>query len=177
MSQQAMNKNTQAPAAKGASAPKTLRILPQQPVEAVNVVIKVTERLLDLSERETQALVHNDALKLDMIQDEKEILSGHYVTAAQEFRSRLGEFRRLDRNLIRKLETVQNELGEKMKQNTDLIEQMYMRSRRNTQATLFNAQEIGQDNKFFLREKEETEAANITPQLAEALPSQQGNAA
>ena len=152
MSQPAINKKPENKSTAQQTAPATIKILPHQPIEAVKVVIKVTERLLDLSERETQALVHNDAIRLDIIQDEKEILAGHYATAAQEFRARLNEFRRLDRNLLGKLESIQNELGEKMKQNTDLIEMMYLRSRRNTQQTLFNAQEIGQDNNFFLRE-------------------------
>ncbi len=125
-------------------------VLPRQPVDAVLTVIKVTQSLLNLAERETQALLQNDALHLGIMHSEKEKLSERYAATAKEFRNRLNDFRRIDRGLLDKLEKAQVALAAKMSENRELIKQMYLRAQSNTQSTLFNAQEIGQTGNFFL---------------------------
>lgn len=137
--------------------------LPQDTSLALRLLIKTSEQLLDLSEKETQALIRNDMGTFAVLQDEKEIVSKKYAALAQEFHVRLEEFRPADRGLLDRLETLQNELGDKNKSNLKLIENMFNRSRDNIQSSLLTVQELAQ--KFPMKEtkiKAESDKKNNT---------------
>ena len=118
--------------------------LPKDPVQAVQKLVKISRTLLDLSERETQALVQNDTVTFAILQDEKEMLADQYTKASEEFRSRLEDFRRTDRALLSQLESIQKKLTEKMHANAAIISQMRARAEKTTQSSLITAQELGQ---------------------------------
>lgn len=118
--------------------------LPESAAQAVQRLTKISQALLDLSERETQALVQNDMFTFSILQDEKELLASQYTKASEEFRSRLEEFRKIDRNLLNRLENIQKKLAEKTQGNNIIVTQMRQRAEKNTHKTLITAQELGQ---------------------------------
>lgn len=119
-------------------------LLPADPVIAVHKMIKFSKALVEMAERESQALVQNDMLTFAILQDEKEKLGAQYTAASEEFRQRLEAFRRVDRALLMRLEQLQRALGEKSHANNMIVEQIRKRSETNTQQTLLQAQEIAQ---------------------------------
>lgn len=102
--------------------------LPGSPVAALQALIRLSQSLLTLAEKETQALLLNDMLAFALLQHEKEKLAGDYAKASEEFRSRLEEFRNADRMLLGRLERLQKEMAEKASGNNMLIDQMYQRA-------------------------------------------------
>ena len=118
--------------------------LPENAAQAIQRLTKISQALLDLSERETQALVQNDMFTFSILQDEKELLASQYTKASEEFRSRLEEFRKIDRNLLGRLENIQKKLAEKTQGNNIIVTQMRQRAEKNTHKTLITAQELGQ---------------------------------
>lgn len=118
--------------------------LPKDPVQAVQRLVKISRALLDLSERETQALVQNETVTFAILQDEKEMLADQYTKASEEFRGRLEDFRRIDRALLSQLESIQKKLTEKVQANAVIITQMRARAEKTTQSSLITAQELGQ---------------------------------
>ncbi len=118
--------------------------LPQDPATAVQRLLNLTQTLINMAERETQALLQNDILTFSILQDEKEILAGSYERASQDFRSRLNMFRGIDKALLNRLETAQKELGEKTTHNNGMVERLHITAKQNTQKTLLSVQELGQ---------------------------------
>lgn len=117
--------------------------LPAMPNNALSYLCKISQSLLDLAERESQALIQNDIMALAILQDEKENLSQRYMESSQEFRARVNEFRSSDKGLIHRLEKLQKQLAERSDDNNVLIAQIRDRAERNTQKTLLMAQEYG----------------------------------
>lgn len=115
--------------------------LPAQPEQAMQLLCKLSQSLIDLAEQESQALIQKDMLAFAILQDEKERLSKNYLGASQEFRTRLNEFRRLDKSIIGRLEKLQNNLGERTNDNNKLIAQIKAQAERNTQHSMLIAQE------------------------------------
>lgn len=115
--------------------------LPAQPEQAMQILCKLSQSLIDLAEQESQALIQKDMLAFAILQDEKERLSKNYLGASQEFRTRLNEFRRLDKSIINRLEGLQNNLGERTNDNNRLIAQIKAQAERNTQHSMLIAQE------------------------------------
>ncbi|MGQ0527382.1 MAG: hypothetical protein ACT4OY_05045 [Alphaproteobacteria bacterium] len=103
-----------------------------------------SQKLVDLSDKETQALVQNDMLAFAILQYEKDSLTTKYVGISKEFRSRLEEFRHLDRGHLNKLEALQKTLSEKSHANNAIIAKLKHRIEKNTHQTLLAAQEIAQ---------------------------------
>ena len=118
--------------------------LPKDPTQAAQRLVKISQALLDLSERETSALVQNDLVTFAILQDEKELLAGQYTKASEEFRSRIEDFRKVDRLILTRLESIQKSLTEKTHSNSAIVTQMQQRAEKNTQKTLILAQELGQ---------------------------------
>ncbi len=139
-----MNKPTPAPVKKAPSANIKVSVLPADAADAVRRMIKFSQNLLDLAERETQALLHQDALSFGVLQDEKEGLAHQYTTASEEFRSRLNQFRRVDKALIKQLEALQNRLSEKTRENMAFVERMRTKAEKSASKTLFTVQELAQ---------------------------------
>ncbi len=121
-----------------------IQILPQDKAQALNALIKVTQNLLDMSDKEAQALAQNDMLAFAIIQDEKEYISERYTRLSAEFRGRVDEFRGTDKGLLDRLDNLQKLLGEKTRQNNVVVSALYQRSKAKTESTLLAAQEIGQ---------------------------------
>jgi len=117
--------------------------LPAQPEIAVQHLCKLSQSLIDIAERESQALIQKDMLAFAIIQDEKERLSVNYLNASKAFRERLNEFRRVDTSIIGRLEKLQNQLGERTNDNNKLISQIKDQAEKRTQSALLLAQEYG----------------------------------
>lgn len=128
------NKADQAPAA----------ALPQDTSAALRLLTRLTQKLINIAEMETQALVRNDHLQFAYIQPDKEKTAASYAQAAQEFSTRREDFRKADKGLLHKLDTLQTTLRQKSNDNNDVIDQLKKRARANTQNTLFSVQEMGQ---------------------------------
>lgn len=118
--------------------------LPQDVNAALRELVRLTTRLIEFADRETQALVKNDHLAFAYTQRDKEKFAAHYARASEEFRGRLEEFRGSDQRLLAQLDRLQGELREKTVSNNMAIDQIKSRAAANTQSTLFSAQEIGQ---------------------------------
>ena len=123
-----------------------MTVLPTDAGQALKVMIQISERLLDITDRETQALVRNDAVAFSILQNEKEAQSGKYAKASEEFRSRLEEFRNVDKTLLNRLEKLQNDLGEKTKSNREIITHIFTEPKRKSKESLLTVQELGQRN-------------------------------
>jgi len=129
-----------------AAQPNKASVLPQQPGPALEVMLKITENMIELSERETQALVHGDMLAFAILQDEKQVMANNYTEASEEFRRRMAQFRGQDKTLIDKLEKAQIRLGEKAKSNNKIVEKMKTGAQEKTKNHLFAVQEIAQQH-------------------------------
>ena len=107
--------------------------LPSTPAAAVQHLVRLSQSLLTIAEKETQALLTNDMLAFSIMQYEKEKLASQYVMASEAFRERIEEFRGTDRGLLDKLEKIQKELSMKASDNNALVNQMRERAQANTQ--------------------------------------------
>lgn len=114
--------------------PQNNKVLPAQPVNAIQQLIRISQNLINVAEKETQALLLNDMLAFAIIQHEKEKLAAQYVTASEEFRNRIEDFRKIDPALIRRLEKLQRDLGEKTHGNNGLVDQIRQRAEKNVKA-------------------------------------------
>ncbi|MCB1651086.1 MAG: hypothetical protein KDI46_03450 [Alphaproteobacteria bacterium] len=133
--------NTQSQAIKQESSTP---ILPGDQTRALNTLIKATRDLVDLADKEAQALAVNDMMAFNILQEEKTFLVKRYEKLAGEFRGRLEEFRGVDRGLLDRLENLQNLLGEKTLNNNIAVSNVYDNAKNKTQSSLISAQEMGQ---------------------------------
>lgn len=115
---------------------------------ALRELVRLSKKLIEFADQETQALLTNDHITFAFTQKDKESLSGRYAKASEEFRSRLDEFRHADKGILMQLDGLQRTLKEKTANNNDMIEQIKKRASANTQSTLFAAQELGQRVQF-----------------------------
>jgi hypothetical protein len=121
--------------------------LPVEPEKAVNQLCKLTRKMLDLAERESQALIQNDLLAFCILQEEKDSMSHEYLKASQEFRTRLNEFYTVDKSMLSRLENFQNKLGERTNDNNKLIAFVKDRAEKNTYDARLMAQEYSRQGK------------------------------
>lgn len=134
--------------------------LPEDPTQALRALIKMTQNLTHLSERENYALTMNDMIGFAIMQDEKNVMAERYAKMSQNFRKRLEDFRGSDSALLDKLEEMQNRLAEQSAANSKFIDKMAARSRATTQNTLFNAQELAQRSPVFVPNNDEAKTQN-----------------
>jgi hypothetical protein len=140
-----MTHNTAHKTTEAASAKKdNVKFLPTDRVQALNTLIKATQALLAMADKETQALAQNDIVTFHILQDEKEFLGGRYAKLSVEFRERLEEFRGADRGLLDRLEKMQNLLGEKTDSNNKVVMDIRDRAQNKTQSSLLTVQEMAQ---------------------------------
>lgn len=118
--------------------------LPEDPNQALRALIKMTQNLTHISERENYALTTNDMIGFAIMQDEKNVMAERYANMSQNFRKRLNDFRSSDKALLDKLETAQNKLAEQSQANNKFIDNIAGRARQTTESTLFNVQELAQ---------------------------------
>ncbi len=119
--------------------------LPSTPAAAVQHLIRLSQSLLTIAEKETQALLTKDMLAFSIMQYEKEKLAGQYMMASEAFRERLEEFRNADRGLLNKLEKLQKDLSVKASDNNRLVEQMRERAQMNTQRSMGAIRDLSQN--------------------------------
>lgn len=131
-------------------AEKAKRYLPADRVQAINALIKVTQDLVALSEREAQALAQDDMMSFHIMQDEKGFLATRYERLSAEFRERLEEFRGTDPALLDRLDKLQKTLGENTTNNNVIVASIRDRSQQNTQNALFTVQEMAQQRPLTL---------------------------
>jgi hypothetical protein len=124
------------------SARKEFAGLPASSI--MHQLITHSQKLIDLGDKESQALVQNDMLAFAILQYEKEALTTKYVAVSEEFRSRLEEFRHIEKPLLARLEKLQKDLAEKSHANNAVIRQIQLRAEKSTQKTLLEAQEMAQ---------------------------------
>lgn len=130
--------------------------LPTNATAAIQRLIQVSQKLVDLSERETQALLQRDMLTFAILQDEKEGIAAQYTQASEEFRSRLEDFRNVEKSLLGRLEVLQKNLAEKTHGNNVMVVQMKQRAEAGTQKTLLMAQEFGQQKRVRINDNNQT---------------------
>lgn len=99
-------------------------LLAQDPRQAVEEMIKITEELTARIETESNAVASNDGTTFTMNEMNKEAVADMYQQAANEFHERIGEFKQVDKTLIQKLEVAQNSLGQSTKNNLALLEKI-----------------------------------------------------
>ncbi len=109
----------------------------------LNKLCDLSQKLLELAERESQALIQNDSVAFSVLQDDKEILSKSYLKASEEFRNNIGAFRRANTKIIERLEALQSQLGIRTNDNNKLIGQIHERAQSNTNRSLLLAKEYG----------------------------------
>ena len=63
--------------------------LPHDTSQALNMLIRLTNNLSRLADRETQALAQNDMMSFAILQDEKALVTEQYMKASEEFRSNI----------------------------------------------------------------------------------------
>ncbi len=123
-------------------------ILPQDTSRALNMLIRLTNNLSNLADREAQALAQGDMVTFAILQDEKALVTEQYMSASEEFRSNVNTYRGAEKSLLDRLENLQKELGEKTKSNNDTVQSIYERAQSRTQSSLLTAQEFGQDQRI-----------------------------
>jgi hypothetical protein len=117
------------------------------PAATVQRLIQISQKLVDIGDRETQALLQRDITSFSIIQDEKESVAGQYTKASEEFRARLEDFRSVEKGLLIRLENLQKNIAEKARSNNVMILQIKERAETSTQKTLLMAQEFGQQKR------------------------------
>ena len=119
-------------------------ILPEGKTQALKILIRLSEKIMNLSEQETQALIQDDVAAFALLQSEKSNLATQYAKASEEFRMRFEEFRSADPGLLDRLEGLQKEMGEKLRSNNEIVSQMFSRSKKKTNESLLTVQELAQ---------------------------------
>ena len=122
--------------------------LPQDRTIMLNTLIRLTQNLSNLADREAQALAQNDMLTFAILQDEKTLVAEQYASTSEEFRTNINFYRGVDANLLDRLDALQKDLGEKTRSNNDVVTQIYNRAQDRTQNSLLAAQELGQDQRI-----------------------------
>lgn len=119
-------------------------ILPREKSDALKMLIKLSEKIMGLSEQETQALIQDDMTGFAILQREKSNLATHYAKASEEFRMRFEEFRAADPGLLDRLDKLQKDMGEKLRSNNEIVNQMFSRTKKKTTESLLTVQELAQ---------------------------------
>lgn len=114
---------------------------------SLNALIRLTQNLSNLADREAQALAQNDMLAFAILQDEKTLVAEQYMNASEEFRSNINMYRGAEPGLLDRLERLQRDLGEKTRTNNDTVQNIYGQAQARTQSSLLAAQEFGQDQR------------------------------
>lgn len=130
-------------------------VLPAGKTEALKMLIKVSEKIMNLSEQETQALIQDDLAAFALLQREKSNLATQYAKASEEFRIRFEEFRAADPGLLDRLEKLQNEMGEKLRSNNEIVSRMFSRSKKKATESLITVQELAQQRPLHMNDDAE----------------------
>lgn len=102
----------------------TKQILANDPRQAVEEMITITEELVARIEIETNAVATNDGTTFTTNEGNKEHVANIYKKAADEFHGRIHEFKDVDKDLIAKLDAAQKSLGQSTKNNLKLLKKL-----------------------------------------------------
>ncbi len=119
-------------------------VLPREPERAMQHMITLSQKLINIAEAETQNLVQNDIVGFAILQDEKEKVTNSYARASREFRDRLNEFRGVERSMLDRLDALQKDLAIRTQSNNVIVKRIQNRAGDNAQKTLWNVQELAQ---------------------------------
>jgi hypothetical protein len=112
---------------------------------ALRSMIRISTKLCDISDQETQKIAQEDFVGLALMQNKKKALAEDYAQMSQEFHARLEDFKGADQALLGALKDLQLTLGEKAQTNSANLKEMMSKLQQNTQSTLLAAQTIGQE--------------------------------
>lgn len=135
------------------------QILPESPIMALQHLIKLSRYLIEIADKECQALLIQDMMAFAVIQYEKERASEQYKQASEAFRRRVDEFRILDKAHLKQLEDLQTQLAQKMASNNVMVDNMRSKSRQTTQSTLFTVQQIAQQRPVFIETRSDVQGS------------------
>jgi len=99
-------------------------VLDSDPRQAVEEMIKITEELEARIEIESNAVASNDGTTFTTNEMNKEYVAELYERAANEFRTRLNEFKQVDDALLDKLQAAQDSLKHSTENNLGLLAKM-----------------------------------------------------
>lgn len=102
----------------------TETLLSNEPRQAVEEMIKLTNGLGELIEAESAAVATNDGTTFSTNEMNKEAAIEAYERAAAEFHNRINEFRQVDKSLIAKLNEAQDSLKGSTNNNLKLLEKL-----------------------------------------------------
>lgn len=125
-------------------------VLPEDKATAIRHLTKLTKYLIDIAEKECQAILQQDMMAFSIIQFEKEKAAEEYRQSSIAFRTRIEEFRGTDSAILNNLERLQTELAHRMQSNGKMIDNMRTSARQNTQSTLFTVQQLAQIRPVFM---------------------------
>lgn len=95
----------------------TKSVLPADPVAAIQMLMDITLEMKQVMEDEARAIaLRNEVGMLDAETQKAKILP-RYQQAAQEFRARMEEFRKISPSLLDQLQDTQDSLGAVTKDN------------------------------------------------------------
>jgi len=97
------------------------KVLNDNPRQAVEEMITITEELIARMEIETNAVATNDGTTFTMNEENKEFVANVYDKAAAEFHKRLHDFNQVDKALIEKLSAAQDSLKQSTNNNLNLL--------------------------------------------------------
>lgn len=97
------------------------KVLNDNPRQAVEEMITITEELIARMEIETNAVASNDGTTFTMNEENKEFVANVYEKAAAEFHNRLHDFEQVDKALIEKLSSAQDSLKQTTGNNLNLL--------------------------------------------------------
>ena len=100
------------------------KILNDDPRQAIEEMIAITEEMIARIEIETNAVATNDGTTFTMNEENKEHVSDVYEKAAAEFHKRLHDFEQVDKSLITKLSNVQDSLKQTTTNNLTLLKKL-----------------------------------------------------
>lgn len=98
--------------------------LSQEPRQAMQDMLTITEELMARIEMETAALAQNDGTAFSMNEVDKEHVAAVYDKAALEFHNRLAEFHNVDSALMNKLQEANTSLRQSMSNNVRLLQKV-----------------------------------------------------
>ena len=99
-------------------------VLSQEPRQAMQDMLTITEELMARIEMETAALAQNDGTSFTMNEPDKEHVAAIYDKAAAEFHGRLAEFHNVDSALMAKLQAANAELRQSTENNIRLLQKV-----------------------------------------------------
>lgn len=118
--------------------------LPKEAPKALAALCKVTSDLVDIAERENQALAMSDMMAFAVLQNAKNLLAERYSQYSYQFAKRIEEFRGTDVATLDKLDALQVSLNEKARMNNQIVKKIAEKSRNKTKSKTMTEAQVSQ---------------------------------